>query len=163
MCLKFKSEIKQKLSDFTSREMLNPLWIFKQNISSLISQNKCTMQTLGNLCCLGLGFPSHRVSLRQTVASPWVAEVTAREMKSTGRTQPPATAYFCAMPVPVLVCLWACPQRNSSTCKFLSTHSWFQVAAGASECQWQPCQKIWVEFEDSFSVIPLLICTALTI
>lgn len=126
--------------------MLNPLWIFKQNISSLICQNKCTMQTLGNLCCLGLGFPSHRVSLRQTVASPGVAEVTVREMQSTGRTQPPATAYFCAMPVPVLACLWAWPQQNFSTCKFLSAHSWFQVAAGASECLWQPCQKIWVEF-----------------
>lgn len=55
------------------------------------------------LCCLGLGFPFHRVSLRQIAASPGVAEETVFEMQNMGRIQP--LAYFCAMLVPVFVCL----------------------------------------------------------
>jgi len=48
-----------------------------------------------NLCCLGLGFPSCRVSLRQTAANSGAAKVTVFEMQSRGRTWPLATAYFC--------------------------------------------------------------------
>lgn len=90
-------KIKQKWSDFISREMLNLLWIFKQNISSLIGQNKlelvCTLQTPETYVSWGAVSPpsGYHAGRQQHVL---VMEVTVCKMQSMGRTQPLTTAYF---------------------------------------------------------------------
>lgn len=152
ICFKPRSEIKQKWSHFISREVINLLWNLKQNISSLINQNKlwavCTIQILGIYVAWGWGSPP--TGQKQQVLERWQY---LRCRAQAGLSHWPLLHVVLVPPVP----LWACSQQIPTTCRFLSPCPWFQVAADSRGCLRQPCWKIQVEFGDRFPVPPLLI------